>query len=102
MPNPKTIDAAAFERAFQQALPGYEKSVRNSLSEAGMASLMTTSEIKETFCTAWPKIESAMSLVIKGLKWWNPAAAVLVKGFMTAVKSTLLPVVCPVTTPPAE
>lgn len=106
MTNPQTgiqTFASEFEKNFQAALPRHTKSVQASLVAAGMAELMSTAEIKKTFCENWTEIESVLGIAIKGLKWWNPIAAVALKAFISAFKTTFMPMVCPTTTiPPAK
>lgn len=111
MATPKTIDAVAFERAFQAALPNASKVMKAKVDDKAAKGLpmqaamldinsLSASGVQETFCKNWPRIETFLNFAIGAVGWWMPAQAALAKAFIAAMKSTVLPLVCPV--PPAE
>ncbi len=92
------IDSEAFERAFQQALPGFSASMQAKAEEKhasmGMA-LGSFSELSGSFCSTWPTIEGFINMAVGVFGIFRPAAAAAVKAFLVAFKAQFFPVICP-------
>lgn len=106
MPNP-TFNVSTFEQAYQAALPGAAKVMTEKVKdkkskglpvEAAMSEISTlsASAVQETFCKNWPKIKSFLNFAIGAVGFFMPGPAAMAKAFISAMESTIIPVVCPV------
>lgn len=97
----KTIDADAFQKAFQEALPGHVANMKakaEAASAGGMApksaSLADLGNVTDTFCSSWDRIAGFLNMAVKGLGWFYPKEAAMAKAFLAAVRKTVVPMLC--------
>lgn len=96
----KSIDAEAFNRAYQEALPGHVEKMK-AKAEAAVAagvvpkaSLADLGAVTDTFCSSWDRISGFINMAVRIFGMFRPTEAAMAKAFLAAVRKTVVPMLC--------
>jgi hypothetical protein len=84
----KTIDAAAFAKAYEEALPAHAEAI------AAKAGLLNLEDVGGTFCEGWDRIAGFLNMAVRALGLFRPKEAAMAKAFLAAVRKTVVPILC--------